>query len=111
MVDLILGKEGRPAEAALPEEAPAEAEVAACSCGSGIPVLRLNVDGRTLELLAVPVLFTQFREQGRAPSSQVTADLLAQTRVYNAVSPEDEGLLTEALDTAYRDYWEGRLQL
>lgn len=110
MVDRILGHESRPAEAAS-AETPAGAEVAACSCGSGIPVLRLNVDGRTMELLAVPVLFARFREQGRIPSPQVTADLLAQTRVYNAVAPEDESLLSEALDTAYRDYWEGRLQL
>ncbi len=110
MVDRILRREDRPAEVPA-EESDAKGEVAACSCGSGIPVLRLNVDGHTLELLAVPAVFAQFREQGRVPSSEVAAELLAQARLYNAVPTDEEDLVTEALATAYRDYYVGRLQL
>lgn len=107
-VDRILGKEGRKA----PQEAPAAVgEVATCSCGSGIPVLRLNVNGRTWELLAVPAIFALFREEGRAPSPEVTSELLAQTRLYNAISPQDEGELAEVLEATYRDFWEGRLKV
>lgn len=114
MVDRILHREERPAaeEAVEEEEAAGAGEVAACSCGSGIPVLRLNVDGRTLELLAVPAVFAQFKERGRAPDGAgLAAELLEQTRLYNAVAAEDEGLLAEVLATAYRDYWAGRLEL
>jgi|YNPNPStandDraft_1061719.scaffolds.fasta_scaffold00315_24 hypothetical protein len=107
-VDRILGKEGREVS---PEEPAAVGEVATCSCGSGIPVLRLNVDGRTWELLAVPAIFSLFREQGRAPSRQVASELLAQTRLYNAISPQEEGELLDILEVAYRDFWEGRLKV
>lgn len=109
-VDHILGKEGRPAAPEGTAEVSA-GEVVTCSCGSGIPVLRLNVDGHVRELLAVPAIFAQFREQGRAPSAEVTAELLAQTRLYNAVPAEEESLVSEALATAYQDYWKGRLEV
>ena len=111
MVDRILHRESRPAEEPSTAEAAAPGPVAACSCGSDIPVLRLDVDGHTLELLAVPDLFARFREQGRAPSSEVAAELLAQARLYNAVPADEEGLVIEALATAYGDYYAGRLQL
>ena len=109
-VDHVLERRGRrPAQVEEKEAAPAEA--AACSCGSGIPVLRLHTDGRVVELLAVPAVFAQFREQDRAPSDQVTAELLTQARLYNTVAADEERELTEALGVAYRDYWEGRLQV
>ena len=103
MVGRILGRDGRPATA----EGAAEAggEVAACSCGSGIPVLRLNVAGHSVELLGVPAVFDQFRQEGRAPSPETTAALLAQTRLYNAIAVADEAALAAALDTAYREHW------
>jgi uncharacterized metal-binding protein len=104
VVDHILGQDGRPAEAASAEEA-AGGEVAACSCGSGIPVLRLEVAGRTMELLGVPAILDQFRQEGRAPAPETTAALLAQTRLYNAIAAEDAAALAEALDAAYREQW------
>ena len=109
-VDRILGKDGRPAEAASAEEAAGVGEVAACSCGSGIPVLRLDVDGRTVELLAVPAILDQFRQEGRAPSPETTAALLAQARLYNTIAAADEAAVGVALDAAYRERWAGRKQ-
>ncbi len=105
-VDTILGQADRPAAAE--EGTAAASEVAACSCGSGIPVLRLTLAGRTVELLAVPAVFDQFRQEGRAPSPETAAALLTQARLYNDLSAIDETVLIQALDAAYREEWAGR---
>ncbi len=107
-VDIILGQGGRPAVAE--EETSGTGEVATCSCGSGIPVLRLALDGRTVELLAVPAVFEQFRQEGRAPSPETTAALLVQARLYNNIAAADEVAVTQALDAAYRKQWAGPKQ-
>jgi len=104
MVDRILRQDGRPPT----EEEAAETgtgEVAACSCGSGIPVLRLDVAGRTVELLAIPAVFDQFRAEGRAPAPETTAALLAQAQLYNTIAAADEAAIATALDIAYREQW------
>ncbi len=106
-VDQILGPAGQPAGKAGAEEAAASGEVAGCSCGSGIPVLRVQVEGQAVELLAVPAVFDQFRQEGRVPSPETTAALLAQARLYNNITPADEAAVTAALDAAYREQWAG----
>ncbi len=105
-VDHVIEAGGRPALIeSVVETTAGTVEVATCSCGSEIPVLRLVLQGRTVELLGVPALFDLFCQDGRAPAPETTAALLAQARIYNNVTPEDESELVEALDAAYREYW------
>jgi len=76
-----------------------------CSCTSGIPVERLQVDGKTVELVALPAIFELLLKQGHRPDGGATSDaILELVRVYNAVAPEDEEPLRTVLATAYEEY-------
>jgi hypothetical protein len=76
-------------ETSQPEaQAPVEAT---CSCGSGIPVQKLVIDGQTVMLIALPLIFEQFRDASKMPSDVTARELLEQVRIYNPVPPgEDE---------------------
>ena len=64
------------------EPAPTEA---ACACGSGLPIRTVEVDGATVRLAALPLIFEQFRQAGKAPSESVARELLDAARIYNPV--------------------------
>jgi uncharacterized metal-binding protein len=95
MVDDLLGKKwsrrkgafiaGADVAAADPEAAAQEAKIASCACGSGIPVQTVDVAGEEVTLIALPVLFEQFHSDGKRPSPETVAELLAQVKIYNAV--------------------------
>ncbi len=52
-----------------------ERREATCSCGSGVPVTRVAIDGQTVELVALPLIFRQFREDGRGQDEAVLREL------------------------------------
>jgi uncharacterized metal-binding protein len=60
-------------------------KVATCSCGSGIPVQKVHIDGQDVTLVALPLIFEQFRESGKPPSAATARELLDAVRVYNPV--------------------------
>ncbi|MFW6184637.1 MAG: putative zinc-binding protein [Chloroflexota bacterium] len=72
-------------------ESPAQQrKVASCSCGSGIPVQQITVNGETVTLIALPALFEQFRNAGKEPSQDVAQELLEQVQIYNPVPAGQE---------------------
>ena len=75
------------------------AVVASCSCGSGVPVLRLNIAGKPTEVVALPVLMEQWREQNKAPS-----ELFDAVKIYNAVPQEIENEYQTAVLNAYAHF-------
>jgi uncharacterized metal-binding protein len=84
----------------------AEAAEAVCSCVSGIPVGNVPVGDQTLELVALPAIFALLREEGRSPNDRTTADeLMHQIKLYNAVPPEAEGVLRQAVIQEYGRFW------
>jgi uncharacterized metal-binding protein len=89
-------------------EAAEEAE-AVCSCASDIPVEKLEIDGRAIELVALRAIFTLLGDEGRRPAEDATADaLMEQVRIYNQVPIESEAALRRALVNAYEDFWSQR---
>jgi uncharacterized metal-binding protein len=74
---------------------------ATCACGSGIPVLSVQIGGQSVTLVALPVIFEQLRESGKRPSAETTAELLEQARIYNAIPPEDSDLYAAVLAREY----------
>ena len=41
---------------------------ATCSCGSGIPIQKVQIDGQEVTLIALPLIFEQFRAEGKQSS-------------------------------------------
>jgi hypothetical protein len=76
-------------------------KVAACACGSGIPVQTVRVNGEDVTLIALPPLFEQFKQMGKRPSSETMTELLEQLRIYNPVEVGDELAYREMLAREY----------
>ncbi len=73
-----------------------EAVIAACSCGSGIPVMRLDIAGKTLEVVALPLIFEESRRDGKSSEQVFEA-----VKVYNAIPAELESAYRDAILHAY----------
>lgn len=97
-VDEILGKNGHADATALaaPES---ENGVASCSCGSDIPVMRLNIAGKVVELVALPLLFQQWRAEHREAE-----ELFDAVKIYNAIPAAQEDEYRAAILNAYAEY-------
>ncbi len=101
LVDQFVGKRAsgaRVTESAEPQ--PGAANVATCSCGSGVPLNKVLIAGETVELQALPLIFQHFREKGRAPDA-AGEDLLQTVKIYNYVPPEAEANYREAILREY----------
>lgn len=107
LVDEALGTKDRSTETdkgtASPKKQRAEAT---CSCGSGIPAMNLVIDGRTVEVAALPLIFQKLREAGRAPDEATAQGLLETVKIYNFVPPEEEESYRKALIGEYAAYCE-----
>ena len=105
LIDELLGKQWDRRAGEFVGEAPAAEEVApieaTCSCGSGIPIQKVDIDGQGVTLIALPAIFRQFREQGKAPGSGVTRELLDMVKIYNAVPVEQEANYLNVLEQEY----------
>ena len=112
MVDQALGKEGGAATAgAEPTSAPqGEEREVACSCGSGVAVTKLTIEGRTVELVALPLILRQFREAGRGQDEESKRVLFEKVKIYNAVPPEAEESYREAVLREYAAFCEKEKQ-
>ncbi|MGE5250704.1 MAG: putative zinc-binding protein, partial [Bacteroidota bacterium] len=101
LVDDLLGKrwDRRTGKFAmeLPVVQPAEPVEATCSCGSGIPVQKVLINGQTVTLIALPLIFQQFREAGKAPSEGTLPELLETLKIYNPVPAAEEEAYGAAL--------------
>ena len=106
MVDQALGKEaGTVLAAEEPADAPnREEREVACSCGSGVAVTRLIIDGQTVEWLALPLIFRHFREKGLGQDEAAAHQLFETVKIYNAVPPEAEAGYRNAIMLEYAAY-------
>lgn len=87
-----------PSAPATPDPESKTAKDATCACGAGIPVQKALLDGEEVTLLALPLIFEQFREAGKAPSESVARELLQTVKVYNPVPADmDERYATMLL--------------
>jgi uncharacterized metal-binding protein len=92
---------GAPEAAAAASTGPQQEVVATCSCGSGIPVSRLAIAGREVEVVALPPILAQLREAGRKADEALGGELLRTVRIYNSVPPDEEAAWTAALLAEY----------
>ena len=80
----------------LAPETPARVSSAGCACGSGIPVTRVQVNGRVVEIMALePILDMAYGQGLRAPASS-HADLASEPSGMEAATAEAPLLLRHA---------------
>jgi uncharacterized metal-binding protein len=107
LVDEILGKrwsrrQGEFIEAeAVPEGTHQEPVVATCSCGSGIPIQEVVIDGQIVTLIALPLIFDQLHQAGKLPTQDTARELLETVKIYNPIPTSAE---TSYLQTLLREY-------
>ena len=107
-VDELLGKQWDRRAGEFLGQTPAADEAepveATCSCGSGIPVQKVTIADQVITLIALPAIFQQFHEQGKAPGDGVTRELLDLVKVYNSVPAEQEASYLSTLEREYTAY-------
>jgi hypothetical protein len=85
---------------------------AAGDCGTApVPLMKLIIEGKGVEVVALPLIFAQFREAKRVPNEAVAQDLLEMVKSYNTVHPEAESAWREVLIREYEAYCEKCEQL
>ena len=112
LVDQAVGREDRTPAAGegAAHEANREEREATCSCGSGVPVTKVTIDGQAVELVALPLIFRQFRETGRGQDEESKREVFETVKIYNAVPPEAEASYREAVLREYAVFCEKEKQ-
>ena len=104
-VDELLGvkwdrKQGQTSEEAQPAEE-LEAKIATCSCGSGIPIQQVQVDGQEVTFIALPLIFAQFHDAGKLPGDGTTTELMKTVKIYNPIPDGQEAAYAQAVMREY----------
>jgi len=81
-----------------------EKNEAPCSCGSGVPVTKLIINGKTVELVALRPLFETFHKAGRSQDETAMRELFESVKIYNSVPYEAEASYREAVQREYAAY-------
>ena len=79
---------------------------ATCSCGSGIPIQEVIVNGQTVTLIALPLIFQQFRDSGKPSSPDTTRELLKTVKVYNPIPLGEDEAYAASLSREYAAFCE-----
>jgi hypothetical protein len=85
---------------------PQEPVVASCSCGSGIPVQMVEINGQTVTLVALPLIFERLYQAGKMPSEETLRELLETVKIYNPIPKSEESSYVLALEQEYAAYCE-----
>ena len=83
---------------------PQEAVIATCSCGSGIPVQMVEINGQLVTLVALPLIFERLFRAGKLPCEETSRELLETVKIYNPVPASDEHAYAAVLDREYSTY-------
>jgi uncharacterized metal-binding protein len=81
-----------------------EVPTATCACGGGVPAANVAIGEGTVRVLALPLLFAQFRLAGREAKDSFATELLEMVKIYNDIPREDEGRWSDALLAEYRRF-------
>ncbi len=106
LVDEASGKKtGSVAAVEAPASEPhGEEREATCSCGSGIPVTKLDIGGKPVEMVALPLIFQRFLDAGGSVNGEGGRELFETVKVYNAVPAEAEASYREAVLREFAAY-------
>lgn len=104
-VDDLLGKAWSRREGKFAAEPVQEESVATCSCGSGIPIQKVMVNGQEISLVALPLIFKNIFEQGKTPGEETAHEIMGMVKIYNAVDAAVEANMAAVVLEAYSTYY------
>jgi len=85
-------------ESTTPQEAPVQAT---CSCGSGIPVQKVQIGGESVSLVGLPLIFERFAQAEKGIDDKTAGEVLEVARIYNPIPKDSEGVYASALMREY----------
>ena len=77
---------------------------ARCSCGGPPPDGKLAMNGRSVTINGLPLIFRHLQRKGLQPGNGCAAALLETVRVYHPIEPNEEAEYRDALVAAYRTF-------
>lgn len=106
LVDNLLDKQWNRHASEFTEDTPASNSIVqkTCSCGSDIPVQEVLIEGQTVTLIALPLIFQQFHEAGKVIRQDNAGELLELVRIYNPIPTSAEEAYTNALVREFTAY-------
>lgn len=106
-VDHLMAVRWSRTEGAILEAEPAATptvSTAACACGSGIPVTTVQVNGRTVQIIALEPILELAYNQGLRANGALPPEILQTVQVYNTVPAGEEALYADAVSQAWQAY-------
>lgn len=77
---------------------------AACACSKPIPGIEVQVDGKSVTIPGLALIFDHLAESGLAADDSSADKLLATVRIYHRIEREEEDNYKAALTSAYKEY-------
>jgi uncharacterized metal-binding protein len=77
---------------------------ARCSCGGPSPDGKLAMNGKSVTINGLPMIFQHLQKKGLQPGNGGADTLLKTVRVYHPVEPHEEAAYRDALVAAYRTF-------
>ena len=103
-VDELLGKAWSRREGMFAGESAQEEAVATCSCGSGIPIQKVQVNGQEMTLVALPLILQNIFQQEKTSGNEAANEIMAMVKIYNAVDSAVEADVKAVVLEAYAGY-------
>lgn len=78
-----------------------------CACGDPPPEGNLALNGRTVTVQGLPLIFDHLYNRGLRPGDGCADQLLETVRIYHEILPGEDDLYRAALVASYEDYCRG----
>jgi hypothetical protein len=86
-----------------PSKAPTTG-AACCACGSPSPVGNLEINGKSITINGLPLIFEHLQKKGLQPDNGCADTLLETVKIYHPIEVHEEGAYRSALVAAYQTY-------
>ena len=81
-----------------------EASTVGCACSRPSEDGTLKIDGKTVVINGLPLIFDRLHKQGVDPDNGCADQLLETVRIYHAIEPGEEAAYREALVAAFHEF-------
>jgi hypothetical protein len=86
-----------------PSKTPATS-AACCACGSPSPDGKLEINGKSITISGLPLIFQHLQKKGLQPGNGCADTLLETVKIYHPIEAHEEEAYRSALIAAYRTY-------